>query len=105
MGIRWVASLAPEIVPTGLLLLCFFFPDKRSGLHRPAISSSLHHQHYRGQGCRCALQAAAAMLVIKPPSPASPPFQAVAPPMLLVLTKLALGPSPRLLPHARGHRR
>ena len=47
-------------------------------------------------------QVAALTLVIKPPSPVSLPFQAMVPPMLLVLVKLALGLSPRLLPHARG---
>jgi len=39
--IRWGGGRpslgALEIVPAGLLLLCFFFPDQRSGLRRPAV--------------------------------------------------------------------
>jgi len=89
----------------GELLLCFSFPDQRSGLHRPAVRRRiiidapenkvdvarphrLQHRHsWSSHHRRCHRL-----------------FRHWRHP-LPVLVKLALDPSPRLLPFSRGHRR
>ena len=85
-------------------LLLFFFRSE-IGLHRPIVCLHIIINTTEDKVVAVPSQAAAPTLVIKPPSPVSLTFQAMVPPMLLVLVKLALGPSTRLLPHARGHRR
>jgi hypothetical protein len=79
-----------------------FFPIR----DRIASPCRLSHcrRHSRERGCCCApSQAAASTLVVKPSSLVSPPFQRWRHP-LPVLVKLALDPSPRLLPFSCGHR-
>ena len=76
----WGASLdAPEIVPTCLLLLCFFFPDQRSGLRRPVVRRRFIIDTSEDEVVAAPSQTAAPMLVVKPSSPVSPPLQAMAP--------------------------
>ena len=89
-------------------MLLFFFRSE-IGLRRPAVRRRIVINTPEDEVVVVPSQAAAPMLVIMPPSPVSSPSSGgggthAQLPMLLVLVKLALGPSPRLLPYACGHR-
>ena len=43
---------APKIVPAVLCCCSFFFPDQRSGLHRPAVRRRFIVDTPEGRGCR-----------------------------------------------------